>query len=241
MNLEAGPNHIGFATNTPTIRCVVWQHIVYPYISMVLNEYTAGRSSVVRCMCFYVLFSVFGYLTYGMLINAYEWANFFHRDQYVCTGVMALGNHCGVTHSVTRQPCDNTLTSLCDSLFQRRPFAENQITLSQGVNRIIFMLTIERSAHKTSDTIDWTAQVQSPAMQQWECSQHGQPIDPAAVFQWPSCGGGCVSGASMWLEGCSALGFWMKIFTVFRFWWFLLFEIETYLLNYCVDDFLEII
>eukprot|EP00041_Stephanoeca_diplocostata_P007512 m.106649 g.106649 ORF g.106649 m.106649 type:complete len:467 (+) comp16913_c0_seq2:849-2249(+) len=34
--------------------------------------------------------------------------------------------------------------------------------------------------------------VQSPAMQQWECSQHGKSIDPATVFQWPSCGGGCV-------------------------------------------------
>ena len=38
----------------------------------------------------------------------------------------------------------------------------------------------------TNDTL------QSPAMQQWPCSQHGAEPDPATVFTWPSCGGGCV-------------------------------------------------
>jgi hypothetical protein len=38
--------------------------------------------------------------------------------------------------------------------------------------------------------------VQSPAMQQWECSQHGNAINPDAVFTWPSCGGGCTQNAT---------------------------------------------
>ena len=34
--------------------------------------------------------------------------------------------------------------------------------------------------------------VQSPSMQQWDCSLHGANPQRDAVYTWPSCGGGCV-------------------------------------------------
>ena len=51
--------------------------------------------------------------------------------------------------------------------------------------------------------------MQSPSMQQFQCSLHGTERATNAVYSWPSCGGGCVQNASC-IACFTACGTWGK-------------------------------
>ena len=51
--------------------------------------------------------------------------------------------------------------------------------------------------------------MQSPSMQQFQCSLHGTERATTAVYSWPSCGGGCVQNASC-IACFTACGTWGK-------------------------------